>query len=285
MATTTLKSVPLTPASCAIDHANKRAMASAEVVNLYAALDELTPAERTILNGLEGELRGQPILDIGVGGGRTVAPLRAISDNYVGIDYMPAMVSACRRRFAQARFEIADARDLSAFDDGQFKLVLFSSNGRCMVGHEDRMQILREASRVLADDGVFVFSTYNQRSADHAAGFVFPQFIACRNPARLAWRAAQFVKSTIVRIYNRRRLGRYDVRGPEYSVINDRCHDYATMLYYVDIAGQRRQLEAAGFRPDSSVYGMNGLRVDDETTDSSLTFVARKRPASPLTRL
>ena len=284
MVTTKLESVSVPRTRSAIDDVNKRAMASSDAVNLYAALDELTPAERTILDALQDELRGQPILDVGVGGGRTVEPLRAISENYVGVDYMPAMVSACRRRFAQVRFEVADARDLSCFGDRQFKLVLFSSNGLCMVGHEDRMQILREVWRVLADDGVFVFSTYNQRSADHTAGFVFPHFVACGNPARLTWREVQFVKSTIVRIYNRRRLGRYDVRGPEYSVINDRCHDYATMLYYVDIAGQRRQLAAAGFAPDAAVYGMNGLPVDDKTTDSSLTFVARKRSASPLTR-
>lgn len=252
-------------------------MASPDAVRMYAALDELTPAERAILDPLENDVRGHAILDIGVGGGRTVKPLLAISDTYLGIDYMPAMIEACRQRFPHARFEVADARDLSGFADGQFKLAVFSSNGLCMVGHEDRLQILREVCRVMADDGVFLFSTYNQRSADHLAGFVFPRFLPCTNPVRMAWRAFQFAKSTALRIYNRWRFGRHDFRGPEYSIINDRCHDFASMLYYVNVASQRLQLARAGFLPDSPVYGMAGLPVGDDTTDASLTFAVRKR--------
>ena len=43
-------------------------------------------------------VRGQPILDLGVGGGRTVPLLRAVSSDYVAVDYTPAMGEACRRR-------------------------------------------------------------------------------------------------------------------------------------------------------------------------------------------
>ena len=251
-------------------------MASSDAVSMYAALDELMPAERTVLESLQDELKGGAILDVGVGGGRTVKPLLQISENYVGIDYTPAMVDACKRRFPHVRFEVADARDLSRFADGEFKLVVFSSNGLCMVSHEDRMQILKEVRRVLAHDGVFLFSTYNQRSPEHSAGFVFPQFTPTMHPARLVWRALQFVKSTAVRIYNRARLSRHDVRGAEYSIINDRCHDFATMLYYTNVASQRLQLVAAGFDGDSPVYGTTGALVKDDSRDLSLTFVARK---------
>ena len=43
------------------------------------------------------------------------------------------MVTACRARYPGVRFLLADARELSAFSDGSFFLVLFSLNGLGMV--------------------------------------------------------------------------------------------------------------------------------------------------------
>jgi SAM-dependent methyltransferase len=264
-----------------IDVINRRTMASADTVDMYASLEETTPPERVIFEQLREEVCARPILELGVGGGRSVGPLLTMSRDYVGIDYTPAMVEACTRRFPDVRFEIADARDLSAFADEQFKLVVFSSNGLCMVGHADRMQILREVCRVLAPDGIFVFSTYNQRSSDHSDGFVLPQFVFTKDPLRLAWRGVQFVRDTMTRICNRFRFSRNDFRGPEYSVINDRCHSYATMLYYIALPYQRLQLVNAGFLGAAEAYDMSGHRATDDRTDSSIAFLVHKRARRP----
>ena len=48
------------------------------------------------------EARCRPILDIGVGAGRTTQLLRAISRDYVGIDDSPAMVEMCRAAHPEA---------------------------------------------------------------------------------------------------------------------------------------------------------------------------------------
>ena len=165
---------------------------------------------------------------------------------------------------------------MTAFRDGQFKLAVFSCNGLCMVGHEDRLRILREVHRVLADDGVFVFSTHNQRSADHDAGLVLRELVPTAHPLKMARRLARFTTSSARRAWNHWRLSRHDLRGPEYSIINDRSHDYGTMLYYISLASQRRQLEAAGFRPGAEAYDQSGRPVVDDTTDVSIAFVARK---------
>ncbi|HUN43594.1 MAG TPA: class I SAM-dependent methyltransferase [Acetobacteraceae bacterium] len=74
------------------------------------------------------EALGAPILDIGVGGGRTTPLMRAISTNYCGIDYIPEMVAIARRRFPDADFRVMDAREMD-FHNGRFALTTFSYNG------------------------------------------------------------------------------------------------------------------------------------------------------------
>jgi hypothetical protein len=60
-------------------------------------------------------------------------------------------------------------------------------------------------------------------------------------------RARSYRRSTFPRIP--RGFSRHDVRLPDYSIINDRCHHYTIMLYYISLENQRKQLEAAGFAP------------------------------------
>ena len=60
--------------------------------------------------------RGMKILDVGVGGGRTTRYLAALASHYVGIDYAPAMISACREKFPDLEFCVGHADDLKEFD-------------------------------------------------------------------------------------------------------------------------------------------------------------------------
>ncbi len=75
----------------------------------YAGDDGLQPPEAAALALVEDAVRGQPILDLGVGLGRTTGPLRALGGAYVGIDVSAEMVAACR-----ARHPAADIRRLDA---------------------------------------------------------------------------------------------------------------------------------------------------------------------------
>src|SRR5690606_37213574 len=96
-----------------VDSINMRTMTDASVVAHYARPWGLSPTEQACFARIADEARGRPILDIGVGGGRTVEALRNISDDYTGIDYSADMVAACRHRFPGVRFEHADARALA----------------------------------------------------------------------------------------------------------------------------------------------------------------------------
>jgi SAM-dependent methyltransferase len=117
--------------------------------------------ERTAYWRIADEMRGRRILDIGVGPGRTVTLLRALSKDYVGIDYVPAMVETARRNCPFADIRQGDARDLQGFADASVDLVVFSYHGIDTVDHADRPKVLAEARRVLVPGGVFWFSTLN----------------------------------------------------------------------------------------------------------------------------
>ena len=107
-------------------------------------------------------VRGSPVLDIGVGAGRTLSLLCLITSNYRAIDYSPALVERCSRAFPGRDVTVGDARDLSRFERDHFGLVLFSYNGLDSVCHEDRQVVLEEVASVLRPGGFFVYSTANK---------------------------------------------------------------------------------------------------------------------------
>jgi SAM-dependent methyltransferase len=134
-----------------------------EVASYYAALNYLTPCERLLFQSYLKP--GMSVLDLGVGGGRTTSYLSKVASRYVGVDYSEAMVHACRKKFPDRDFQLADASNLSAFKDASFDAIVFSFNGLdSVVPHEKRSRCLHECRRVLRLGGVFVFSCHNPRS-------------------------------------------------------------------------------------------------------------------------
>lgn len=263
-----------------VDSINMRTMTDASVVAHYARPWGLSPAEQACFARIADEARGKPILDIGVGGGRTVEALRQISNDYTGIDYSADMVAACRRRFPGVRFEHADARAMAQLADGSVFLAVFSCNGIGMVSHEDRLRILREVQRVLQPGGAFVFSTHNRNSPEYRRGFRFPALQWSAHPLRLLVRSARFARDTVTRLRNRRRFRPLEVHAEDYAVINDVCHDYGTMLYYVTLEQQCRQLVDAGFAADVEAWDLDGARIHDDTCHDSIALIARKPSAA-----
>ncbi len=259
-----------------IDRINMRTMNNPAVVAQYARNSELSAAEQASLDQVAGAACGKPILDIGVGGGRTVQALLDVSDDYLGVDYSPDMVEACRRRFPEARFACADARAMSDVADGSIFLAMFSCNGIGMVSHEDRLLILREVHRVLQPGGFFLFSTHNRNSPEYSRGFQFPSVEWSMHPLRALVRSTRFVAHTALRVFNRSRFVSHEIRTPGYSVINDVCHHYGTMLYYVTLDNQRQQLTDAGFSAGAQAYDLHGQLVTDDTAHDSIALVARK---------
>ena len=259
-----------------IDRVNRLEMSKPSSVAHYSRHNDLSLAELAALNSVKEVARGRSILDIGVGGGRTVLALTEISNNYLGIDNSAEMIGACQKRFVGRKFLELDARSMPNLPAASVHLAMFSCNGLGMVSHLDRLLILQEVFRLLEPGGVFLFSTHNRNSPDHAAGYQWPAFEASVNPARSLVRLLRFLKQVPLRWIRRQRFRSLEVHTPHYSVINDACHDYGVMLYYISLAEQRRQLEALGFESEALAYDLSGQRAKEESTDSSLMLVARK---------
>lgn len=253
-----------------VDDINRGTMRKA--VEEYSLGSALTRAEEAALAAIGDSYRGKRILDVGVGAGRTVPALRALSEDYVGIDYVPEMIERCRQRFPGVRFEVADARNLACFADQSFDLIVFACNGIAMVSHEGRLAILREIRRLLAPGGHFLFSTYNRNNQQHTRFLTLPDFDMTWNPVRFLVRAVRVGAHTVYALLNRIRYSRYEVHTGEYSLVNDRCHDYATMLYYIYPMQQFKQLRAHGFERTPLVFDLNGQPADVSSTDDSLTY-------------
>jgi len=256
-----------------IDHINKRTMRVS--VSDYNFQDQLTPHESAALSEIDTH-RDLPILDIGIGGGRTVKSLSEFSSNYVGIDYVHEMVTECQNKFPDLSFQQGDARDLSSFEDGSFNTIIFSMNGISMVDHEGRIQVLKEMYRLLSPGGAFLFSTYNLDNMNYKKYFHFPTFQFSANPLKFGVRTLRFSKNMLISLKNRLAFRKHETYTDEYAIINDKCHNYGTMLYYLTKSSQEKQLKSIGFSPEIKAFDLLGNLIQSETDDDSIFYIARK---------
>jgi SAM-dependent methyltransferase len=150
-----------------------------------------------------------------------------------------------------------------------------------MVDHEGRLAILDEVRRVLAPNGVFIFSTTNRNSAEYESVYTFPDFQPTSNPVKWVVRAGRFATQSVRRAFNRLRYRGLEIRTPEYAVINSIYHHYRTLLYFIGMPEQLRQLAGAGFAGDVQVYDLHGRPTTAACRDGTLSYVARKGAPSP----
>lgn len=242
-----------------IDEVNRVAWGSPRTVGVFVGREGLISAgEASVMRRLGIEARDQPILDIGVGGGRTTGLLREVSADYVGIDYLGSLVAAARARFPQARIEQVDARDLSCFGDGTFAAVVFSLNGIDGVSHADRQTILSEVHRVLRPGGLFAYSTHNldYRLAGRREWRSDLQHLG-RHPVRAVVYAMRLPNMH----RRRRRLGTLADRGDGWAAIPDLAYGHPVIWHHVTVVEAVRELHTSGLAAEIEVYTSSGTRV------------------------
>ena len=259
------------------DRINRRTyQARGALRQMEAATDWLEPGERLAFELIADTVRGGAILDVGVGGGRTVPLMLAVSANYCAIDYSSAMVAAAHKRFPTVRILEMDARHL-AFPASSFDLVAFSYNGIDSVDLAGRLEILRGVHRVLRLGGHLVFSALNRQGAAHEDHW--PDFHVFHDvglsPNRLLHAAARFVLSGA----NWLRWHSLAKDGDEVAIGQISAHNFGLITLFTTLPAQLRQLGDAGFRVDA-IFEPDGRRIAVDGSEPTQApwchFVAQK---------
>jgi SAM-dependent methyltransferase len=233
------------------DQINHAAWVAPGGVRWLAQLEGFTDeGERAAFARIAERARGAPILDLGVGGGRTVALLRALSEDYVALDYTPALVEAAQKRHPAVDIRTGDARDLGVFASGSIGLVVFSYMGIDSVSHADRARVLREVRRVLRPGGTFWFSTLNlSGTAAHRRPWKPP--LGGVPGAGLLGRVLGAL-GLLARIpresFNYLRIARRGGAGPGWAVAPFFAYSYGLLVHYSTLDQVLRELAEAGFR-------------------------------------
>lgn len=244
------------------------------------------PGELGALLFVADAARGQPILDLGVGGGRTSALLRLLSSQYVGVDYTAELVELCRRRNPGIDVRQGDARDLTGVADESQGLVVFSANGIDAVDHDDRQRVLAAVRRVLRPGGRFLFSTLNKDGPLYGArpgsapdvtwqpGSLLPR----DPPVETVAAAVEEDPAWVRAVRNWRRLRRLGVDHDDWGLAPFAAHEYGLVTHFVTVPGALAELHRHGFTV-SAVFRCDDRRPlgPGETTDAMYVHIVADR--------
>jgi len=246
-----------------INNNNQKTYSSLGVVQHYAELSTLQPAEATILKLLQAQLGNMKMLDIGVGGGRTTQHFSEVVSEYMGIDYSVNMIAACQKRFSDASdttlFQVCDARDMSRFEDNSFDFILFSFNGIDYISHAERSQVFKEIQRIGKPGGYFYFSSHNLTAFEKE--FDFKQQFSFN----LIKTYINLVMSVLLHIFNFPITLKH-LKNSAYLTLKDESHNFRLKTYYVRPQEQLNQLKSCF--SDVKVYSWkSGLEVPPNEVD------------------
>lgn len=240
------------------------------------------PGEREAFEYVRERAAGRPILELGVGTGRTIAFTAPLTNDYRAIDYLPNMVAACRAAHPHARVELGDARTLEGIPSRHFGLVTFSFNGIDAVSHGDRARVFQAVRRVLAPGGLFFFSTLNLDGPEPRER---PWHVPRAPSAAVVDRALHAIRVawwSVGNVTNWLRLQPLIERGPGYSVEPLAAHAFGILAHYTTLGRQLEELAQHGFERDVVAFGStDGARIragDDTRHVGFFHLVATARP-------
>jgi SAM-dependent methyltransferase len=171
------------------------------------------------------------------------------------------MVEACRVRFGETksqRFQCLDARDLSAFADAAFDLILFSFNGIDYVDLPGRERVLSEVKRLLRPEGLFFFSSHSLAALPWTTDF---SGLSLAHPgyAILLARRVLFEQR---RRWANRGIDLVEAKKRGWAYLQDGAHGFGLATFYGLPGFQVGQLHDRGLRTQA-MFGVDGRELKD----------------------
>ncbi|HYS65984.1 MAG TPA: class I SAM-dependent methyltransferase [Paraburkholderia sp.] len=263
-----------------LDRINRVAWNSSDAARVFT-LDKTfsDPGERAAFEWLAPRCAGEPLLDIGIGTGRTIPLMTAISTDYTGIDYTPKLLEMAKSAYPERDLRQMDARDMSELPSGHFGLAGFSWNGIDCVDYGDRVKILEEMYRVVRPGGYLLFSSHNRGGPGYRENIwqLLPQFTF--NPLKLGWRTLRSMRRFQLGTLNYVRHVRLNRDYGGYAVKTAAAHNFGIVIVYTTLREQRRQLAQIGFQCDAVFESGEGELIPGDVEDSDawwFHFIAHK---------
>lgn len=235
---------------------------STAVARFTRARGWIDPSEQLLVNRILSDRPNASVLDIGVGGGRTVPLVSPLAGNYIAIDFIPELVAAAAERFPDADIRWGDARRLD-FEDGQFDVVLFSINGLDSIGHDDRALALAEIRRVLAPDGILVFSSHNHDGPGRADRPWRLPPMTIRQPRSSARALVGRIVHSRRAAANYRALHGAGESGPGWAVETSGAHEFGILVHYITCDELTQELRDRGFSGPIEIWDDRAARRVD----------------------
>lgn len=227
---------------------------------------------------IEHGLRGNRLLDVGCGTGKSFLPLLERGYEVTGCDISPAMVEIARERAGAADVLVADARDLPVL--GRFDLVTSLDDAlNYVLSDEELGMTFAGIARNLRPGGLFVFDLtalagYRRFFTRDMAMEDGRAFFCWRGQADAAKTVPGSIVGSVIEVFStddgecwRRLSSRHVQRHHPPEVVE-------------------RLLSAAGFELLSRRGQMTGAQIDpvgDDEHHSKLVYFARRAPTSCVT--
>lgn len=103
---------------------------------------------------------GDRVLDLGCGSGRFYETMKEKNIEYIGVDNSKRFVEIARKRYPKLKFLLADTANLP-FPDNYFDKVYAVALFHHIPSERYRIQVLKEAKRILKKSGLLVLTVWN----------------------------------------------------------------------------------------------------------------------------
>ncbi len=103
--------------------------------------------------------KGDKVLDIGCGNGRSYEKIAPIAD-YIGIDNSKELIKIAKKSYSDGDFRVADALS-PPFNNEEFDKIYSTALFHHIPSEELRMEFLREINRLLKPGGIMVLTVWD----------------------------------------------------------------------------------------------------------------------------